>query len=52
MIIAVMGKGSEKMCNFIGGFFTGALFFMFIMALMVASKNGDEYNPCVKGGKQ
>lgn len=30
------------MTNFIVGFSTGALFFMFIMAFMVAGKNGDE----------
>lgn len=30
------------MANFIVGVFTGALFFMFIMAFMIAGKNGDE----------
>ena len=42
MTIVVMGKGSAIMGNLFLGFIIGALFFMFIMALMVASKDGDE----------
>lgn len=30
------------MVNFIVGFFTGVLSFMFIMAFIIASKDGDE----------